>query len=127
MSWHRHRPRTGHRRCRLRHGDVGSATVLVVAMAAVLMFVTVALAALSGLVAAQRRAQSAADLTALAAAAGGKAHACAEALRTATANGAALESCAVDGAEVRVAVSVAGPQMAGRDVRVSAEARAGPG
>lgn len=105
----------------------GSATVLVVAMAGVLMFVTVALAAVGGLVAAQRRAQSAADLAALAAAAALDVGACAEALRTATANGAGLDGCEVTGAEVRVIVSVAGPTMPGRDVRVRAEARAGPG
>lgn len=107
--------------------DAGSATVLVVAMAGVLMFVMVALAAVGGLVTAQRAAQSAADLTALAAAAARATGSCAEALRTATANGAELDSCAVDGDEVRVVVSVAGQTMAHRDVRVSAEARAGPG
>lgn len=107
--------------------DDGSATVLVVAMAGVLMFVMVGLSAVGGLVTAQRRAQSAADLTALAAAAAGELDACAEALRAATANGAGLDGCEVHGSEVRVVVSVNGPAMPGRDVRVSAEARAGPG
>lgn len=105
----------------------GSATVLVVAMAGVLVFVTMALAAVGGLVTAQRRAQSAADLTALAAAVALDAGACAEALRTASANSAGLDSCEVVGSEVRVVVSVAGPTLPGRDVRVRAEARAGPG
>lgn len=130
MRWHPRRRSCLHHgdihHSDLGHGDVGSATVLVVAMAGVLMFVMVALATVSGLVAAQRRAQSAADLTALAAAAG-ETDPCAVAHRTATANGAALDSCAVDGEEVRVTVSVAGPTMPGRDVRVTAEARAGPG
>lgn len=114
-------------RLRSRRSDSGGATVLVVAMAGVLMFVTLGLATAGGLVTAQRRAQSAADLTALAAAAAMDLDACAEALRVAAANAAALDSCAVDGADVLVTVSVAGPTMPGRDLRVSAEARAGPG
>ncbi len=115
------------RRARRPHVDQGSATVLVVAMAGVLMFVMAGLAAVGGLVNAQRRAQSAADLTALAAAASVEVDACAEALRVATANAAGLDGCEVDGAAVRVTVSVVGPAMAGRELRVSAEARAGPG
>jgi secretion/DNA translocation related TadE-like protein len=107
--------------------DSGGATVLVVAMAGVLMFVTLGLAAVGGLVTAQRRAQSAADLTALAAAASIELDACAEALRTAAANAAALDSCELDGSDVLVTVSVAGPSVPGRDPRVSAQARAGPG
>ncbi len=107
--------------------DNGSATVLVVAMAGVLMFVMVGLAAIAGLVTAQRRAQSAADLAALAAAAALDAGACARALTTAAANAATLDRCEVLGDDVLVVVSVAGPTMSGRDLRVSAEARAGPG
>lgn len=112
---------------RARRHDNGSATILVVAMAGVLMFVMAGLAAAGGLVTAQRRAQSAADLTALGAAAAVDADACAAALRIAAANGAGLDGCQVSGSEVRVVVSVAGPRVPGRDVRVSAEARAGPG
>lgn len=104
----------------------GSATVLVVAMAGVLMFVLVGLAAVSGLVTAQRRAQAAADLAALGGAAE-PADACATAGRIAAANTAVLDGCTVDGSEVTVVVSVAGPHLPGRRVRVSAEARAGPG
>ncbi len=96
-------------------------------MAGVLVFVTVALATVGGMVSAQRRAQSAADLVALGAAGAGETEACSEALRTALANGAGLESCTLDGAAVRIVVSVPGPSVAGREVRVSAEARAGPG
>lgn len=106
--------------------DGGSATVLVVAMAGVLMFVIVGLAAVGGLVTAQRRAQSAADLAALGGAAAPD-DACGEAGRVAAANSAALDGCTVDGSEVSVVVSVAGPHLPGRRVRVSAEARAGPG
>ncbi|MCW2738415.1 Rv3654c family TadE-like protein [Nocardioides sp.] len=107
--------------------DAGAATVLVVAMAGVLMFVTAGLAVVGGLVTAQRRAQAAADLSALAGATSVDADACAEAWRVAAANAAGLDSCGVDGSEVRVVVSVAGPPLPGRDLRVTAEARAGPG
>ncbi len=106
--------------------EEGAATVLVVAMAGVLMFVMVALSAAGGLVTAQRRAQSAADLAALAAAAALDADACVEALSAADANGARLEGCEVGASAVRVTVSVAGPTVPGRRVRISAEARAGP-
>ena len=106
--------------------DCGGATVLVVAMAGLLMFVMTGLAAAGGLVTAQRRAQSAADLAALAAAS----HlddACTQAAGVATANGATLERCGLDGDDLTVVVSVAGPDVPWRDVRVAAEARAGPG
>lgn len=105
--------------------EEGGATILVVALAGMLVFVTVGLAAASGLVTAQRRAQAAADLAALGAASDLD-RACAEAARVASANAAALDSCRVDGDEVRVVVSVAGPDVKWREVRVSAEARAGP-
>ena len=108
-------------------GEDGGATVLVVATAGVLMFVMVGLAAVGGLVTAQRRAQAAADLAALAAAGAVDADACSEGLRVARANAAVLDGCVVDGSEVRVTVSVAGPALPGRDVRVRAEARAGSG
>ena len=107
-------------------GERGAATILVVAMAGVLMFVMTGLAAAGGLVTAQRRAQAAADLAALA----GASHlddACAAAHEVAAANAAALDACRVEGRAVRVAVSVPGPRVPWRDVRVSAEARAGPG
>ncbi|KQV71579.1 hypothetical protein ASC64_04250 [Nocardioides sp. Root122] len=95
-------------------------------MAGVLLVVTGGLAAVGGLVTAQRRAQAAADLAALAAAAtsGG---ACAEAARTASANDASLVGCRVAGQEVAVVVAVPGPVVPWRTVRVTAEARAGPG
>ncbi|SEC20713.1 helicase/secretion neighborhood TadE-like protein [Nocardioides exalbidus] len=95
-------------------------------MAGVLMFVMLGLAAAGGLVAAQRRAQAAADLAALAGA-GSTDDACASAARVASANHALLESCTVAGDDVTVEVSVAGPDVPWRVVRVTAEARAGPG
>jgi secretion/DNA translocation related TadE-like protein len=108
-----------------RTADDGAATVLVVAMAGVLMFVMVGLSAAGGLVTAQRRAQAAADLAAL----GGATSiddACAAASQIAAANAAELESCAVEGEEVTVRVSVPGPDVPWREVVVDAEARAGP-
>ena len=108
------------------HRDDGAATVLVVAMAGVLMFVAAGLAAVAGLVTAQRQAQAAADLAALGGA-DDPATACAAAARVATANAASLDRCQVVGREVTVSVSVPGPRVPWRDVRVSAEARAGPG
>jgi secretion/DNA translocation related TadE-like protein len=114
------------------HGDRGGATVLVVAMAGVLMFVVVGLAAAGGLVTAQRRAQAAADLAALAGASAladtsGPEDPCAAADRVAGRNAAVLDACAPDGRAVRITVSVAGPDVPWKAVRVTAEARAGPG
>lgn len=113
-----------------RPDESGAVTVVVVAMAGVLMFVMVGLGAAGGLVVAQRRAQAAADLSALAGAAS-VGDACAEADRVAAANRAAVDVCRLDGDVVSVVVSVRGPDLpwASRwsEVRVSAEARAGPG
>ena len=109
-------------------GEEGAATVLVLAMVGVLTFVTVGLAAGAGLVRAQREAQSAADLAALAAA---SAHlkgddGCAAAASVAAANGARLAACDPGADDVRISVEVAGPRWVGRRVAVRAEARAGP-
>jgi secretion/DNA translocation related TadE-like protein len=103
--------------------------VLVLAMAGLLCFVALALAAGGGLVRAQRSAQAAADLAALAAAGGstaaGGGGGCGEAAVIATANGAVLTSCEMSGMEARVVVQVPGPAWV-RRVDVTAEARAGP-
>lgn len=109
--------------------DNGAATVLVLAMAGVLMFVLVGLSAVTGLVTAQRRAQAAADLAALAGAGAlpGGGDGCAVASRISLANGAALDACSVSAQDVWVEVTVPGPQWPGRSLRVTAEARAGPG
>jgi hypothetical protein len=45
----------------------------------------------------------------------------------AAANGAALDSCVVDGFDVQVQVTVAGPRWLGQLHDLAAEARAGPG
>lgn len=113
-------------------GERGAATVLVVAMAGVLAFVMAGLAAAGGLVTAQRRAQAAADLAALAGAGalvdvGSSVDPCGVAARVAGANAAVLDACAPDGLTIRVTVSVDGPDVPWRDVRVTADARAGPG
>lgn len=112
-----------------RPDDEGAATVLVVAMAGMLLFVLIALSAVTGLVTAQRRAQGAADLAALAAATvamtGGDP--CAQAARISAANDAILESCSDAHGDVLVQVRVSGPVWSGRAVHVSARARAGPG
>ncbi|MDR7254736.1 secretion/DNA translocation related TadE-like protein [Nocardioides sp. BE266] len=109
-----------------RPSEEGGATVLVVAMAGVLLFVTVGLSAAGGLVTAQRRAQAAADLAALAGATS-QADACADAAWIAAANDGRLTDCQVRGRDVLVAVMVQGPHVPWREVHVTAEARAGPG
>ena len=109
----------------MKRPERGAATVLVVAMAGVLMFVMTGLAAAGGLVTAQRRAQAAADLAALAGASRLD-DACGRAGEVAAANAAVLKACRLDGDDVIVEVSVAGPRVPWRDVRVTAEARAGP-
>jgi secretion/DNA translocation related TadE-like protein len=78
---------------------------------------------------AHRVAQSAADLAALA---GAQAQergqdGCAAATLVAGANGATVDSCVVDGFDVRLQVTVPGPRWLGQHHDLSAEARAGPG
>jgi secretion/DNA translocation related TadE-like protein len=106
----------------------GAATVLVLAFLGLLLFVGAPLGVVGALVRTHRSAQSAADLAALAAAsalARGE-DPCASATSVAAANGAALESCAPDGLEARIAVEVAGPRWLGQGADLQAEARAGP-
>lgn len=114
---------------RPRRSEGGAATLLVVAFAGVLLFAGVALAGVAAIVLAQRTAQAAADLAALAAATtlaeGGDA--CAAAAEVAAANAAVVDGCAVTGQDTRVSVRVPGPRLVGRRIEVTAEARAGPG
>lgn len=108
--------------------DRGAATLLTLAMAGVLLFVTAALGVVGGLVVTQRRSQAAADLAALAAANGlrlGR-DACRAAADVAAANGGALVGCVVTGHEVVVRVRVRGPEAIGRTFDLTARARAGP-
>jgi secretion/DNA translocation related TadE-like protein len=107
----------------------GSATPFAVACLGVLVLLAAALGVVAAMIHAQRQAQSAADLAALAAARalGHGADGCAEGGRIATANGARLLACDVDGREVRLRVEVAGPRWLGQTADLGAEARAGPG
>lgn len=110
------------------HDDRGAATLLVLAMAGVVLFVTSALGVVGGLVVTQRRSQAAADLAALAGAQGlqvGR-DACRAAADVAAANGGTLVGCDVSGHEVAVRVRVRGPQAIGRTFDLTASARAGP-
>jgi secretion/DNA translocation related TadE-like protein len=111
-----------------RRDDRGAATLLVIAMAGVLLVVGAALGVVVAMVRAHRTAQSAADLAALAGAQlaqrGGDA--CAGAAQIAHANRAHLSRCSVRGSVVTVQVTVAGPHWLGQSADLSAQARAGP-
>ncbi|SIR94835.1 Rv3654c family TadE-like protein [Williamsia sterculiae] len=108
----------------------GSATVLGAFVIAALVATTIGVLHIGGAVSARHRAQSAADLGALAAAqqivAGAGADACATARRFVTDNGGRLTDCRPDGENVTVAVAVSVPlgSFGVRDAR--ARARAGP-
>lgn len=96
-------------------------------MVMVLLAVTAGVAVLGSVVIARHRAQSAADLAALSAAAGltaGHQIACARAVSVATAMRTTLTDCAVQGLDtvVTVAADAGVPGW-----RASAQARAGPG
>jgi secretion/DNA translocation related TadE-like protein len=106
----------------------GSATPFAVACLGLLVLLAAALGVVTAMVHAQRRAQSAADLGALAAAQalarGGDG--CAVGGEVVDANGAVLGSCQVAGREVRLEVEAAGPRWLGQTADLTAEARAGP-
>lgn len=108
----------------------GAATILVVAMAGLLMAVGAAAGVVGAIVVAHRTAQSAADLAALAGAEALAGHSgrdpCTSAGAVAAANGAGLGSCVVEDRDVVVEVTVAGPRWLGQDQDLSATARAGP-
>ncbi len=106
----------------------GSATVLVVAVAGLLLLVGAALGVVAAMVHAHRVAQSAADLAALA---GARALAlgrdgCVGAADVASANGVRMTSCRVAGRVVAVTVEAPGPRWLGQSADLLAEARAGP-
>lgn len=108
--------------------DEGVATVLVAICVATLVIVTGIAVQLGAVLLARHRAEAAADLAALAAAAlvlGGTEPPCAAAEHYARANGAELVSCALDSLDVRIQVSVrvrAGPLVG----VATGRARAGP-
>ena len=106
----------------------GSASVLGVVLVGVLAAVTLLVAVVGGVVADQRRAESAADLGALAGAAAVQqgADGCAAARPVVRLNGARLAACSIDGAVVWLrAIRSIGPVL-GRRFTVSSTARAGP-
>jgi secretion/DNA translocation related TadE-like protein len=116
-------------RQRRRRGERGSATVLVVAFAAVLLMIGCALGVAAAVVLAHRTAQAGADLAALSAARAlsvGR-DPCAEAARIAAADGVRVAGCRVEGTEVTVTVLAPGPHWLGQTADLSAQARAGPG
>lgn len=108
-------------------GEQGAGTVLAVAMIGLVVTVTVGISGAVGVVAGHRRAQSAADLSALAGATAlqGGGDACQRARVIAGRNGAELQRCQVDGFEVVVVVarSVRLPVL---PMELKARARAGP-
>jgi secretion/DNA translocation related TadE-like protein len=107
--------------------ESGAAVVLALGLVAILVFLAAICVGTVAIVLAHRRAQVAADLASLAAAAslqsGGDA--CAAAGRIAGRHGAAVTRCLVEGPTVLVATSVSLPAALGGE-EVPARARAGP-
>lgn len=111
----------------MRGDERGSATPFAIACLGLLLVLAGALGVVSAMVRAHRQAQSAADLAVLAAASAvGRSDPCGAGGRVASANGAHLLACVVDGREVRLRVRVAGPRWLGQTGDLDAEARAGP-
>jgi secretion/DNA translocation related TadE-like protein len=120
-------------RARSRARDGGSVTVHVLVLVSALTAMALAGAVVGGLLIGQRRAASAADLAALAAAAALQrpvtptaADPCGRAREVAAANGARLERCAATGEEVRVIVAVDVMTVVGETWTIAGRARAGP-
>jgi secretion/DNA translocation related TadE-like protein len=113
---------------RLRGPGRGAASLLVVALAGVLLLVGCALGVVAAVLVDHRRAAAAADLAALAGAAALQRgdEACAVAASLAVDNGARLLTCSVEGADVLVTVEVAGPRWLGQQADLVGRARAGP-
>ena len=113
----------------MRRVDRGSASLLVVSLTGVVLLLGLAGAFLTATGAAQRRAQAAADLAALA---GANAHqrggdACVAAGQVADRNGVESTACQVEGNDVVVTVLLAGPEFLGHSWELIGRARAGPG
>jgi secretion/DNA translocation related TadE-like protein len=116
------------------HGDAGAATIWLVSLLCLVGLAATAALGVAGAIAARHRAESAADLAALAAA--GRllldpGEACAEAAAIASAQGATLHSCAIraDAQEDSVVVEVSVPSPSGLVPGLPparARARAGP-
>lgn len=110
-----------------RTDERGVATVYAVGLVAVLVVASVLLTLVASLFVGRREAEKAADLAALAGAQAHQAGAdgCAAARERAEQNGAAVTSCALDGADVLVEVEVRGRRLLAR-LAVPGRARAGP-
>jgi secretion/DNA translocation related TadE-like protein len=109
--------------------DRGSATVLVLAIGLVTVLVAIAAAAVGGAIVARHRAQTAADLAALAGALDsldGVEVACARAGEIAAGNGGHLTACDVDGLDVVVTVEARPTGLSAIGGTARASARAGP-
>lgn len=107
--------------------EAGAGTVLAIALAGVVLFVTVAVSGVVAVVGRHRIAQSAADLAALAGAAAlqdGR-DACANAAALARRNRARLTQCRVSGWDVEVAVVSVG-RVWGMEQALRARGHAGP-
>ena len=112
-----------------RHRDTGGAAVWVLAVGLICVLVSVGFAAAGAAVVARHRAQTAADLAALAAAvhaAEGREGACEHARRIASANGSRLVSCRVDGLDVTVTTEARPAGVAALVGVARGSARAGP-
>jgi secretion/DNA translocation related TadE-like protein len=110
------------------HRDEGSSTVLVLGFVAVLLAVGAVVVSVASLAATRHRAETAADVAALAAAGKalhGEPVACDEARRLAGAHGVRLLSCRLDGLDAVVEVGVRAPGRLGALGLVRGRARAG--
>lgn len=116
------------RRVRSGAEERGAATAYVAVVVGVVLLLGCVLAVVAAVVVDLRRAQSAADLAALAGAValGTGEDPCAAAGAVAAANGAALTSCTPSGRELTLEVRVAGPRWLGLAADPTARARAGP-
>jgi secretion/DNA translocation related TadE-like protein len=109
--------------------DDGSASIIAVAVGLVTVLLAAAFADAGAAIVARHRAQAAADLSALAGAAHaieGPSVACAAAATEATANGARVLHCGLDGWDVIVTVEVRPFGPAAAFGSATASARAGP-
>lgn len=110
------------------HVERGSATLWIVGLGSVLATAVLVATGVASLVAAQHRADTAADLAALSAvtAGTGGAPACGVAARISQAHRARMVSCTVSGVDVQVEVEVVGLPLPDTEVKLRARARAGP-
>ena len=112
----------------MRRDDGGAASLLVVALTGVVLMLGLTGAFLTATAAAHRRAQTAADLAALA---GATAHqrgedACEAAGEVAMSNGAGSTGCHLEADDVVLRVTLAGPEFLGHSWELVGLARAGP-